>query len=189
MTSNGKNEPVLFSGDDSVLEMFQTAALLLGNREEAVAAVEKAVAATHTDPCAEPEKARSEGRELLVRVALERAVALSPGAFKPAALSFGTEMCIDTEDLESAGVTADQVTQIVSGSGTARLREWLERLAPESRVIFVLRAMLGQDNAAIAAELGRTLGRAEWTAQQVGQVFRGALCSLASSLVHAPSAS
>jgi hypothetical protein len=52
----------------------------------------------------------------------------------------------------------------------------------------VLRAMMGKDNAAVVEELQRANANSgsSWTTEQVGRVFRGALCSLASSLVQAP---
>jgi hypothetical protein len=177
------------SEEDSVLELYQTAALLLGNQEEAVATVERTVAGVEVDPCAEPAKAQQESRELLVRIALERAIAMDPLAFKPDTLDSGPDLCIDTDDLESTGITVEQLSHLVSGSGKTRLREWLEHLQPDSRVVFVLRAMMGKDSASVAAELRRANGGAGWTPEHVGRVYRGALCSLASSLVHAPAAS
>jgi DNA-directed RNA polymerase specialized sigma24 family protein len=127
---------------------------------------------------------------LLVRLAVERAVAMDPASFKQDGFS-GSDVCFDTEDLESTGVTAEQLSLLISVPGRTRLREWLEHLRPASRVVFVLRAMIGKDSAAVAEELRRANanGGAGWTPDQVGLVFRGALCSLASSLVHAPALS
>jgi DNA-directed RNA polymerase specialized sigma24 family protein len=193
MANKENNGSVLMSGyvseQDSVLELYQTAALILGSQDEAVEAVERTVASVEADPCAEPTKAQQESRELLIRIALERAIAMDPLAFKPATLDSGPDLCIDTDDLETTGVTVEQLTHLVSGSGKTRLREWLEHLQPDSRVVFVMRAMMGKDSASVAAELRRANGGPGWTAEHVGRVFRGALCSLASSLVHAPVAS
>jgi len=135
--------------------------------------------------------AQAESRALLVQLALERAIALDPASFAQEETA-GRDVCFDTEDLESTGVTAEQLTQMISDTGAARprLRAWLEHLRPASRVVFVLRAMMGKDSAAVAEELRRAHanGGNGWTAEQVGLVFRGALCSLANSLVHAPAA-
>jgi hypothetical protein len=184
-TVNQQNASV---NDDNVLELFQTAALILGSQDEAVATVEQAVARSQADPCTDPGKAQQESRELLVRMALERAVELDPAGFRQNDLA-GPDLCIDTEDLESTGVTTEQLTELIAtGAGRPHLREWLEHLRPASRVVFVLRAMMGKDSASVAEDLRRANanGGSGWTAEQVGLVFRGALCSLASSLVHTP---
>jgi hypothetical protein len=190
MTGNRGIAAASLEEEDGVLELFQTAALLLANQDEAVATVEQAVARAQIDPCAEPGRAQLESRELLVRLAVERAVAMDPASFKQDGFS-GSDVCFDTEDLESTGVTAEQLSLLISVPGRTRLREWLEHLRPASRVVFVLRAMIGKDSAAVAEELRRANanGGAGWTPDQVGLVFRGALCSLASSLVHAPALS
>ena len=174
------------SSGDAVLELFQTAALLLGDQQEAITTVEKAVASAQLDPCAEPDQALTESRELAIKLAVARAVELSPAAFNPDNVSSGPNVCFDTDDLESTGVTPKQLAQLVSGSGRSQLRDWLEHLQPEARVIFVLRAMLGKDSEAVAASLQKSGAGSGWSAAQVGKVFRGALCSLAGSLVHAP---
>ena len=171
---------------DAVLELFQTAALLLGDQQEAITTVEKAVASAQLDPCAEPDQALVESREIAVKLALARAVELNPAAFDPANVSSGPNVCFDTDDLESTGVSADQLAQLVSGPARNQLRDWLEHLQPEARVIFVLRAMLGKDSEEVAQSLQRSGAGPGWAAAQVGQVFRGALCSLAGSLAHAP---
>jgi hypothetical protein len=176
--------------EDNVLELFQTAALLLGSQEEAIATVEQAVAKGEIDPCAEPGRAHLESRELLLRLAVQRAVALDPASFRQEGLP-GPDVCFETEDLESTGVTAEQLSELMAVPGRTRLREWLEHLRPAARVVFVLRAMMGKDNAAVVEQLQRANanGGSVWTTEQVGRVFRGALCSLASSLVHAPAVS
>lgn len=174
------------SGGDAVLELFQTAALLLGDQQEAITTVEKAVASAQLDPCAEPGRALIESRELAVRLSVARAVEVTPTAFDPERVTAGPNVCFDTDDLGATGVSAEQLAQLVSGSARAQLRDWLEHLQPEARVIFVLRAMLGKDSAAVADVLQKAGAGSGWSGAQVGQVYRGALCSLAGSLVHAP---
>ena len=65
------------------------------------------------------------------------------------------------------------------------MREWLEHLAPALRVIFVLRAVMGQDGEAAALSLRQSgaPGAQSWNGATVGMVYRQALCSLATSLV------
>ena len=174
------------SSGDAVLELFQTAALLLGDQQEAITTVEKAVATAQLDPCAEPDRALTESRELAVKLALARAVELNPSAFRPENVSAGPNVCFDTDELESTGMSAQQLAQLTSGSARTQLRDWLEHLQPAARVVFVLRAMLGKDSEAVAASLQQSGAGEGWAAPQVGQVFRGALCSLAGLLVHAP---
>lgn len=172
---------------DSVQELFQTAALILADQAEAIAAFEQAVAASDIDPCADPAHAYMHTREVLTQMAVARAVALNPAAFEPEALTPANDVCLDTDDWEATGLTAQQLSEVMSGTGRTRLRDWLEHLRPAARVIFVLRAILGKDSATVAAALRGTPVKPGWTSEQVGQVFRGALCSLANSLVQAPS--
>ena len=171
---------------DSVQELFQTAALILADQAEAIAAFEQAVAASDVDPCADPASAYMHTREVLTQMAVARAVAMNPAAFEPEALTPANDVCLDTDDWAATGLTAQQLSEVVSGSGRTRLRDWLEHLRPAARVIFVLRAILGKDSATVAATLRGAELKPGWTSEQVGQVFRGALCSLASSLVQAP---
>ena len=185
-TSSNGSRP----GAAAVQQLFQTAALILASQEEAVAAFEKAVANAEAEAWAEPSTAYHQTQELLTQYAVERAVALDPQAFAPQALIPGSDVCLDTDDWEATGVSASHLNELVAGMGRTRLRDWLEHLRPASRVIFVLRAILGKDGLAVAETLRRASGPGQgstaWTAEQVGQVFRGALCSLATSLVQTP---
>ena len=65
------------------------------------------------------------------------------------------------------------------------MREWLERLAPALRAIFVLRAVAGQDGEQTAESLRQSGGRGAeaWRRDQVGTAYRQALCSLATCLM------
>jgi hypothetical protein len=95
--------------------------------------------------------------------------------------------CIDTDDLGSTGLTGEQFNALVSGAGRAGLREWLERLAPALRAIFVLRAVAGQDGEQTAESLRQSgaIGAQAWRRDQVGSAYRQALCSLATCLMSA----
>ena len=181
-------------GAAAVQQLFQTAALILASQEEAIAAFEKAVANAAAEAWAEPSTAYTQTQELLTQYAVERAVALDPQAFAPETLSPASDVCLDTDDWEATGVSASHLNELVAGTGRTRLRDWLEHLRPASRVIFVLRAILGKDGSTVAETLRRASrsasgtgpSSATWTPEQVGQVFRGALCSLATSLVQSP---
>jgi DNA-directed RNA polymerase specialized sigma24 family protein len=79
---------------------------------------------------------------------------------------------------------------MMAGPDRDRVRTWLASLQIEQRVIFVLRAVAGftsSETAELLAANGepRTAG---WTADLVRELFRQALCSLASQLIHAATA-
>ncbi len=63
---------------ESAMELFQTAAMLLGQEQEAVSVVEEVVAAAKSDPCADPLAAHRETREQVIAASLRR-LAHSPG--------------------------------------------------------------------------------------------------------------
>src|SRR3984957_14071683 len=171
--------------EDTALQLFQIAALMLGNEQEAVSLVEESVAKVETDPCAEGTLAYAEARTLLVRTAVQRMAGLYPEAFAVPMAQPADAACIETDDLGSAGLTGEQFSALVSGTGRAGLREWLERLAPALRAIFVLRAVAGQDGEQTAESLRQSgaIGAQAWRRDQVGRRYRQALCSLAPSLL------
>jgi hypothetical protein len=76
---------------------------------------------------------------------------------------------------------------MLAGPNRASIKNWIESLPTEMRVIFVLRAVAGfatEDTAAMLAEHGG--GGAEgWNGDAVREIFRQGLCSLASQLIHA----
>ncbi len=101
-----------------------------------------------------------------------------------------TLVCIETDDLGAAGLTGEQFGALISGAGRAGMREWLERLAPALRAIFVLRAVAGQDGEQTAESLRQSgaTGAQAWRRDQVGTAYRQALCSLATCLMSAQTA-
>ena len=177
----------------TALELFQTAALLLGDESEAVAAVEQAVAGVQADPCADPVAARQAAEEQLVATAIRRVQQLSlesqPGSpigalTPPAEDASELQGCVDTDDLSAAGLTQAQLQEMLAHSDRAGMRRWLEGLAAGPRVIFVLRAVLGRSSAQTANDL-KAAGCGDWSSAQVGSSFRAALCSLTSALLQA----
>lgn len=189
------------AAESTALELFQVAALLLGDETEAVAAVEQAVAQVTADPCNEPEAARLAAEEQLVGTAIRRVQQLSiesasgsrpdsksgcqPGALAPPDDDVNESGgCVDTDDLSATVLTQTQLQEMLGHSDRAGLRHWLEGLAAGPRVIFVLRAVLGRSSAQAANDL-KEAGCGDWTAAQVGSSFRGALCSLTSALLQA----
>jgi DNA-directed RNA polymerase specialized sigma24 family protein len=182
--------PRQWMAEDTALHLFQIAALMLGDEQEAVSLVEEVVAKVEADPCAEGILAYAEARTLLVRTAVQRMAGLYPGAFVVPASQPVDAVCLETDDLEAAGLSGDQFGALISGAGRAGMREWLERLAPALRAIFVLRAVAGQDGEQTAESLRQSgaTGAQAWRRDQVGTAYRQALCSLASCLVSAQTA-
>ena len=170
---------------DTALELFQIAALVLGNEEEAVSLVEQTLANVQADPCADAGAVQDEALPWLLESAMRRLVILHPGAFAVPETTEGTAICIETDDLSAAGLNGEQLAALVRGPGRAKMREWLEQLPPALRVIFILRAVAGQDAERTAQSLRRCgdVGSQGWQREQVGTAYRQALCSLANSLV------
>jgi hypothetical protein len=169
--------------EDTALHLFQIAALMLGDEQEAVSLVEESVAKVETDPCAQGTQAYDEARTLLVKTAVQRMAGLYPEAFAVPSAQPADSSCLDP-DLEASALTGEQIGAMVTGAG---MREWLGRLAPALRAIFVLRAVAGQDGEQTAESLRQSgaRGAQAWRRDQVGAAYRQALCSLASCLMSA----
>ena len=168
--------------ESAARELYQTAALFVGDESEAMQLVEQTVASVEMDPCADGDAARSAARQELIQRALVRVAALRPAQMHPSA---ATDLggCVETDDLSAAGITREQLEALLSGSDRTRMRQWLEGLGPVERSVFVLRAVLGRGGPESAQLLHQTTGDS-WTETHVGGAYRAALCSLASSLVH-----
>ena len=187
MGNQGCSEPLI---QDTATKLFQAAALLLGNESEAVQLVEETMSAAEVDPCADGAQAQLVLQNQLVEAAVRSLSQRDPGSFAAAETSTGNPLCIDEDDLSASGVSPAQLSQLLEGGGRGQLRGWLEHLPAAQRVIFVERAMLGQNNAAAAEVLRGSGGESAsgWTPDKVSEVFRQALCSLATSLVHSGTA-
>jgi DNA-directed RNA polymerase specialized sigma24 family protein len=168
--------------ESAARELYQTAALFVGDEGEAMQLVEQTVANVEMDPCADGDAARSAASNDLVQRALTRVAALRPAQMHPsAAADLGG--CVETDELSAAGITREQLESLLSGGDRMRMRQWLEGLGPVERSVFVLRAVLGRSRAESEQLLHQATGD-PWTEAHVGGAYRAALCSLASSLVH-----
>jgi DNA-directed RNA polymerase specialized sigma24 family protein len=169
--------------ESTARELYQTAALFLGDADEATDVVEQTLSGAEVDPCADRSSARTVVIRELVQHTLARAAAKWPTQMHPsAAAELGG--CVDTDELSSAGLTRDQLETMITGAGRGRMRQWLEGLGPVERVVFVLRAVLGRSGSE-STELLQKATADPWTEAHVGGAYRAALCSLASAAVHA----
>lgn len=167
----------------AALELFQIAAMMLGSEEEAVALVEDAFAGVQADPCADAGAAEDQALPLLLVMALRRVLRRSPEAFAVPPQVADSAACIDSEELAAPGMEA--IAALLQEPERAAIRHWLDQLTPALRAIFVLRAIAGRDAAQTLDLLYRSgaSGARLWSREQVGAAYRGALCSLANSLL------
>jgi DNA-directed RNA polymerase specialized sigma24 family protein len=172
------------AANDTALQLFHIAALMLGDEQEAVSLVEESVSRVEADPCAEAEVAYAEARSVLVNTAVRRMAGLYPEGFAVPAAETAEVGCLETDEVGAAGLTGEQFGALLSGGGRAFMRDWLQRLTPALRAIFVLRAVAGQDGEQTAESLRRSgaKGAQAWRRDEVGAAYRQALCSLASSM-------
>ena len=178
----------VLKAQDTAAELYQLAALMLGDESEALSLVESTVAEVEVDPCAAEDEGIDTARHHLIEAAVARMSETDPEGFAVPAQADGPATCIEDDDLSAAGISAAQIAELVNGaaSGGDRLRAWLDQLPPVQRAIFVQRAVLGWDNGVTAASLANGVGaQPKWSAAQVSDSFRQALCSLANALVHA----
>jgi len=149
--------------------------------------VEATVASVDIDPCADPAAAEDLVRERVVQGTLEIMYRQDPVSFATVPSSDPGSVCLEDDD--SSPVSTIEIAELVAGTGRSTFRDWLSRLSQAQRAIFVQRAVLGRTNADTARAINGLARPALWTAEAVSSLFRQALCSLASSLVHsAPAA-
>ncbi|HWT66339.1 MAG TPA: hypothetical protein VN151_09495 [Terracidiphilus sp.] len=180
------------AGHEEVLDviaagMYAVASMMVGEGEDSVRIIEEAIANTSISPCADPEEGRRNNRRAIAEAAIAKLVERTPGCLDaPEGMDF-PHTCIEDDDLESAGVTSDQLQSMIAGPDRGRVRAWLESLPVPQRTVFVLRAVAAipsQEAASLLAANGGP-GAAGWTADHVREVFRLGLCSLASQLIQA----
>lgn len=170
--------------------LYNMASMLVGEGEDGVRLVEMAVATAEVSACQNPLEARKSSRRALCTAALDVIERRNPGSLaapeglKPAA------NCIEDDDLDAAGVSGEELENMIAGPDRDRVRNWLASLPTALRTIFVLRAVAGftaAETAGLLAAHGGPLA-AGWTPDAVREVFRQGLCSLASQLIQATAA-
>ena len=167
--------------ESAAVEMYQFAALMLGDEAEALNLVESTVASVDVDPCADPVAARGLVRERVLDGALEIMQRQDPVSFAEIPATGGSGSCLEDDTVPLSGT---EISELVAEAGRGPLRDWLARLSQAQRAVFVQRAVLGRNNADTAQAINRHARPSIWTAEAVSSLFREALCSLASSLVH-----
>jgi DNA-directed RNA polymerase specialized sigma24 family protein len=168
-------------------ELYNLASMLVGEGEEGVRLVELAIDQAEVSACQNPRAARKSTRRGLTRAAVAYLAAADPEAFAAPEGTFHPTTCIEDDDLESAGMSVEQLESMFAGPERERVRQWLVQLSPSIRTVFILRAVAGQDAneaASILAEFGGPKA-AGWQPEAVRHVFRQGLCSLASQLLQA----
>jgi len=180
------------SGMDAMLDMiaaglYSMASMLVGEGEDSIRLVETAVARTEISQCADAAEARRNSRKALCTAAIELIAERKPGILAAPVWLQHVSTCIEDDDLESAGISRAEFESMLAGPGRENVKHWIESLATEMRVIFVLRAVAGftaKETAAMLVAHGGK-GADKWSADAVREIFRQGLCSLASQLIHA----
>ena len=181
-----------FDGMDEMFDliaagMYSIASMLVGEGEDSIRLVESAVANAEVAPSRDAAQARKNSRQALCAAALDMLTARDASSLAaPEGLEHATT-CIDDDDLDGGEVSSDELERMIAGPDRDRVRRWLEGLPTASRTIFVLRAVAGFTPAETADLLRRHGGTqaAGWSAEAVRELFRQALCSLASQVLQA----
>jgi len=181
-----------FEGMDGMFDriaagLYSMASMLVGEGEDSIQLVETAVTNADVSESLDAEEARRSGRAALVTAAIEMIADRDPERLAfPEGLEHAVT-CIDDDDLDAAAEAREALERMIAGPDRDRVRNWLESLPAAMRTIFVVRAVAGftapETADMLTAHAGPQAGG--WTADAVRELFRQALCSLASQLIHA----
>lgn len=181
-----------FEGMDGMFDriaagLYSIASMLVGEGEDSIQLVETAVANAEISACANAEEARQSSRRALAMAAIEMIAERNPAILAAPEDLEHAVTCIEDEDLDAAGDAREELEQMIAGPDRDRVRQWLESLPTALRTIYVLRAVAGLSPPEIAELLAAHGGSraAGWNAEAVRELFRQALCSLASQLIQA----
>jgi hypothetical protein len=185
----------VLEGMDDILDriaagLYSIASMLVGEGEDSIGLVETAVARTDISASIDASEARQSSRRELCTAAIELIASREHGSLAAPVGLVHALTCIEDDDLESAGISRAELEGMLAGPNRENVKNWIEGLATEMRVIFVLRAVAGftaNDTAEMLAEHGGK-GAEGWNAEAVREIFRQGLCSLASQLIHATTA-
>ncbi len=167
--------------------LYALASMLVGEGEDSAGLVEAVIANAEVFSGSDLEQTTKKGQLELCKAAIGL---LAQRKLKSVAAPVSLEhanTCIGDDELDAAGVSSEELSRMIAGP---ELRIWLAGLPDTLRVIFVLRAVGGltaSETASLLANFGGPAATA-WTAEMVREVFRQALCSLASQLIQATTA-
>jgi hypothetical protein len=170
--------------------LYSIASMLVGEGEDSIGLVETAVARTDISASSGATKARQSSRRELCTAAIELIASRQPGSLAAPVGLVHAATCIEDDDLESAGISRAELEGMLAGPNRENVKNWIEGLPTETRVIFVLRAVSGftaNETAEMLAGHGGK-GAEGWNPDAVREIFRQGLCSLASQLIHATTA-
>lgn len=167
--------------------LYNLASMLVGQGEQSVRLVENALATADISCRQGALEARKGSLLTLAQAALETIARRDPGALAAPEGAPAPVTCIEDDDLDAAGVSAEELERMFAGPDRDRVREWLANLPTALRTIFALRAVARFSAVETAELLVAHAGpsAANWNAESVREVFRQGLCSLASQLIHA----
>jgi hypothetical protein len=182
----------VLEGMDDMLDriaagLYSMASMLVGEGEDSIGLVETAVARTEILAGSDATETRRSSRRALCTAAIELIASRKPGCLAAPECLAHASTCITDDDLESAGISHAELDSMLEGENRESVKNWIESLSTETRVIFVLRAVAGftaNETAEMLAEHGGK-GAEGWNAEAVREIFRQGLCSLASQLIHA----
>ena len=174
--------------DQVASELYRIAALLLGDQNAAVTVVEESLLAVDLHKYQGEAEALLEAQSRVVQHAVARMEQAHPGAFLSAAQACGE--CIEpvVSGQKAAVPEALPGKPERTGHMLNQMRKWLDALAPAPRAVFVLRGLLRYDDGSAADTLSRGLTDSKyvWTAGQVRETYRSALCALGTLLAAQP---
>lgn len=178
--------------NDPAGELFQAAALLVGDQAQAVVLLERAFDQVKADPCADPQAFQRQARSRLLDLAVRRLAETEPGAWIAPDVHPGEgEPCLELDDLKAVGLSQGEFLRWMENGKVeaGRTRKWMEQLPAALRVVFISRAIFGEDSAALSLKLQAVAGpqASGWTEPAVRIAYRRALCMLASSLAESES--
>jgi DNA-directed RNA polymerase specialized sigma24 family protein len=170
--------------------LYSLASMLVGEGHDSELLVEKAIADAEISVCQNPHEAIQSSRRALAAAALDLLDTRNAGSLAAPEGLAPASICIDDDDLASAGISSTELERMLSGPDRDRVRKWLASLPMWMRTVFVLRAVAGFNAAETSALLKAHGGpqAAAWTPEATREVFRQGLCSLASQLLQASNA-
>jgi DNA-directed RNA polymerase specialized sigma24 family protein len=169
-------------------DLYRVGSMLLGQSEETLTLVERVVLDIDFSAASSRGEALHQARVKLAAQIIESIQRRGTDALAaPTESDFGPVSCIEDDDLEATGITPAELEQMILGSGSEPLRDWLESLSVPFRTIFVLRAIAGLSTIEVAVLLAEHGGKSaeDWTPDAVRATYRQALCSLATQLIQA----